>query len=46
MTDEFNMLAKTFGWDEADFAEMNRNALEAAFCDDATRDALAKRMET
>lgn len=46
MTDEFTMLAKTFGWSEADFAEMNQNALDAAFCDDATREKLAKRLET
>lgn len=46
MTDEFDMLAKTFGWGESDFVEMNKNALDAAFCDDETRAQLAKRLES
>ncbi|PWG16227.1 adenosine deaminase [Salibaculum griseiflavum] len=46
MTHEFDMLARTFGWDEADFAALNKTALEAAFCDDETRAAVAKKLET
>lgn len=46
MTDEFDMLAQTFGWGEADFAEVNQNAVDAAFCDDATRSKITKRLET
>jgi adenosine deaminase len=37
MTREYEMLAETFGWDEAVFAEANRVAARAAFCDDETR---------
>ena len=46
MTDECDMLHKTFGWDEADFAALNQTALAAAFCDDDTRARVAKRLET
>ncbi|MDB4052658.1 adenosine deaminase [Octadecabacter sp.] len=46
MTDEFDMLAQTFGWEDADFKEVNETALAAAFCDDATRAKIAKRLET
>ncbi len=45
MTDEFDNLARTFGWDETDFAALNRSALEAAFCDEDTRDRVQKRLE-
>ena len=45
MTDECDMLHKTFGWDEADFAALNQTALAAAFCDDDTRARVAKRLE-
>jgi adenosine deaminase len=45
MTDEFNMLSKTFGWTEADFDDLNQVALAAAFCDDATRERISKRLE-
>ncbi|MEO1640381.1 MAG: adenosine deaminase [Pseudomonadota bacterium] len=45
MSAEYEMLHKTFGWDEADFADLNATALAAAFCDDATRAAVAKRLE-
>jgi adenosine deaminase len=40
------MLAQTFGWEDADFKEVNETALAAAFCDDATRAKIAKRLET
>lgn len=43
MTREYRMLAQTFGWGIADFNEINKTAMNAAFCDDATRqDMLAK----
>jgi adenosine deaminase len=45
MTDEFDMLAATFDWDTADFKALNQTALDAAFCDDATRAKIAKRLE-
>lgn len=45
MTREYEALERAFGWDEEVFAQIARTALEAAFCDDATRDALAKRLE-
>jgi len=45
MPHEFEMLSKTFGWDEDVFKELNKTALDAAFCDDATRSALAKRLD-
>jgi adenosine deaminase len=45
MTREYEMLAHTFGWDAADFAALNRVALEAAFCDAETRAAVARKLE-
>lgn len=45
MTREFDGLARTFGWGEEDFAEMNANALAAAFCDEETRAEIAKRLD-
>lgn len=45
MTDEYAMLARTFGWDADDFKALNETALAAAFCDDATRARVAKRLE-
>lgn len=46
MTKEFDMLADTFGWGAQDFLDLNKAAVDAAFCDDATRAALAKKLET
>ncbi|WP_296418718.1 adenosine deaminase [Pseudooctadecabacter sp.] len=46
MTREFDMLARTFGWDEGDFKALNQTALDAAFCDAATRTKIAKRLDT
>lgn len=37
MTREYDMLSRTFGWTVVDFNAMNRTALDAAFCDPATR---------
>lgn len=45
MTAEFDMLHRTFGWEEDDFRAANATALAAAFCDDATRTRIAKRLE-
>jgi adenosine deaminase len=45
MTAEYEALNRAFGWDEAAFAEANRAAARAAFCDVATRDRLLKRLE-
>ena len=46
MTREYEMLNRTFGWGEEDFADLNATALAAAFCDETTREAVAKRLET
>ncbi len=45
MTREWERLADAFGWDEGVFEKINRTALEAAFCDPATRSNVAKRLE-
>ncbi|MFV0408991.1 MAG: adenosine deaminase [Paracoccus sp. (in: a-proteobacteria)] len=37
---EYERLADTFGWGEAEFTELNLTAAEAAFCDEETRDGL------
>ncbi|OUS35225.1 adenosine deaminase [Rhodobacterales bacterium 56_14_T64] len=46
MRREYEMLNQAFGWDADDFAALNATALAAAFCDDATRDRVKKRLET
>jgi len=45
MTREWEMLETTFGWNEDDLRELNRVALDAAFCDDATKDRIRRRLE-
>jgi adenosine deaminase len=40
MTREYQALSDAFGWDETVFAELNRTAARAAFCDEATRSRL------
>ncbi|WP_170605027.1 adenosine deaminase [Ruegeria arenilitoris] len=45
MRREYEMLHQAFGWDAEDFAALNNTALEAAFCDDATREKVKKRLE-
>ena len=45
MTREYERLAEVTDWDEAEFAALNRTALEAAFCDDATKETLLKKLE-
>ena len=46
MTKEYEGLARVFEWNEDDFKALNQTALAAAFCDDATRDRIAKKLET
>ena len=45
MSAEYDRLADTFGWNSGDFAELNRTAARAAFCDAATRDRLLKKLD-
>jgi adenosine deaminase len=45
MEREFACLAEAFGWDEDVFTRLNRTAMEAAFCDAATRKAILERLE-
>ncbi len=44
MTREYEMLAQTFGWTDADFRALAEASLAAAFCDEATRARLAPRL--
>ncbi|MDF1854507.1 adenosine deaminase [Pseudooceanicola sp.] len=46
MTREFDELARAFGWQAEDFAEITRTALDAAFCDEDTKARIEKRLET
>lgn len=46
MRDEYLGLAKTFGWDQDLLAEINRTALDAAFCDAETKERVQKRLES
>lgn len=45
MRREYEMLEKAFGWGVADFAEITKTALDAAFCDADTKAIVAKRLE-
>lgn len=45
MSKEYQSLADHFEWDASMFDMLNRTALDAAFCSDTTRAALAKRLE-
>nr|WP_072776727.1 adenosine deaminase [Marivita hallyeonensis] len=45
MRDEYLNLARTFGWDEEVFGDINETAAKAAFCDEDTRDRVLKRLE-
>ena len=45
MAAEYDRLAETFGWGEEEFRQINLWAIDAAFCDPATRDALRKEFE-
>jgi len=46
MSAEFSYVSDTFGWGEDDLKALNQTALDAAFCDDATRAKITKRLET
>ena len=45
MTQEFEQLERVFGWGVDDFHALNATALDAAFCDPDTKEALAKTLE-
>jgi adenosine deaminase len=45
MTSDYENLERTFGWDEEMFRDLNKVALQAAFCDAATKERIAKRLE-
>ncbi|MGJ8623682.1 MAG: adenosine deaminase [Yoonia sp.] len=45
MTAEYDMLHRTFGWEEDTYRALNETALAAAFCDEDTRARVAKRLE-
>lgn len=45
MTQEYDALERAFGWGSAEFTELNTVAMDAAFCDDATRARIKERME-
>lgn len=45
MTREWEGLERTFGWTPEDLKELNRVALDAAFCDEATKDRVRKKLE-
>lgn len=45
MTQEYDALARAFGWEEADFRALGAVAARAAFCDEATRDRILKILE-
>ncbi|SRR6056297_73035 len=44
MTAEYENLARTFGWDEEIFDQIARTSLDAAFCDAATKEKIAKKL--
>lgn len=45
MRDEYTELERVFGWTKTEFDAINRVALSAAFCDEATRARLMKLFE-
>lgn len=45
MKREYDLLNQAFGWDESDFIELNKMAINAAFCDQATKDKILKLLE-
>ena len=45
MTREFEELESAYGWGIEDFKLLNETALEVAFCDLATKDVIAKRLD-
>ena len=45
MAREFDRLADAFDWDEGAFLDINRMAINAAFCDAGTREKILKKLE-
>ncbi|MCL3880937.1 adenosine deaminase [Marivita sp. GX14005] len=45
MRTEYRNLAQTFGWDAEVFADINRTAVAAAFCDEQTRARVLEKLE-
>lgn len=45
MTNEYEMLSRTFGWDDDALRALNITAAEAAFCNDETRAQILKKLE-
>ncbi|TNC71496.1 adenosine deaminase [Rubellimicrobium roseum] len=45
LTREWEMLERVFEWNEEDLKALNRVALDAAFCDEATKDRIRKTLE-
>lgn len=45
MDKEYANLAENFGWETADFKEVNETAIDAAFCDAETKEQLRKKLE-
>ena len=45
LTDEFDLVARAHGFGPSDFARITTTALEAAFCDDETRERVRERVE-
>ncbi|WP_298565331.1 adenosine deaminase [uncultured Aliiroseovarius sp.] len=43
---EYENLSRQFGWETSDFNALNLTAIDAAFCDDATRARVRKKLET
>lgn len=46
MTEEYAALSRAYGWVKEDFKALNETALNAAFCDNKTKDTLIKRLDT
>lgn len=44
LSQEYDRLANAFGWSETEFRQMNHWAIEAAFCDEATRTRLKQEL--
>ena len=45
MSREYDMLNRTFGWDEDAFRALARTTLDAAFCDPDTKTRISKTLE-
>jgi adenosine deaminase len=46
MCREYELLTDAFNWGDRDFKELNRTAIDAAFCSDETKARLLKELET